>query len=62
VRMGTWEVVSGDVVMADDSGVLFLPADRPEEIAAAALTVSEKERAQRQSILSLSQGGLSATG
>jgi 4-hydroxy-4-methyl-2-oxoglutarate aldolase len=62
VRMGTWEVVSGDVVVADDSGILFLPADRLEEIAAAALTVCEKEKAQRQSILSLSQGGLSATG
>jgi regulator of RNase E activity RraA len=48
--------------VADDSGVLFLPADRLEEIAAAALTVYEKEKAQRQSILSLSQGGLSATG
>ena len=45
-RFGTHEVSGSDVVFADDDGVLFVPADRVEEVLAAARQIWETEREQ----------------
>ncbi|HEX5727246.1 MAG TPA: hypothetical protein VFX98_17375 [Longimicrobiaceae bacterium] len=45
-RFGEHLVVRGDVVAADDDGVLFLPGDRWEEIVSAARTIAAAERRQ----------------
>jgi regulator of RNase E activity RraA len=38
-------VSGGDLVIADDSGVVFVPADRAEEVLAAGEAVVEREAA-----------------
>ena len=38
-------VAEGDLVIADDSGVVFVPADRAEEVLAAAEAIVEREAA-----------------
>ncbi len=47
-RVGSWTVGAGDVAMGDVDGVLFLPAARAEEIAAAARSIRDAERAQAE--------------
>ncbi|MEZ0446901.1 RraA family protein [Cellulomonas sp. ICMP 17802] len=43
---GTHTVTADDVVLADDDGVVFLPADRAPEIAAVAARIRDTERHQ----------------
>jgi regulator of RNase E activity RraA len=43
---GDLPVTRGDIVVGDEDGVLFLPADRAEEIAATAETIRDTERRQ----------------
>ncbi len=38
-------VAEGDLVIADDSGVVFVPADRADEVLAAAEAIVEREAA-----------------
>src|SRR5918912_328833 len=45
-RFGPHEVSGEDVVFADDDGVLFVAADRVEEVLAAARKIGETEREQ----------------
>ena len=45
-RFGAHEVSGEDVVFADDDGVLFVAADRVEEVLAAARKIGETEREQ----------------
>jgi regulator of RNase E activity RraA len=45
-RFGPHEVTSGDVVFADDDGVLFVAGERVEEVLAAARRIWETEREQ----------------
>lgn len=45
-RCGAATVTGADFVVGDDDGVLFLPADRAAEIAAAAAAIRDTERAQ----------------
>ncbi|MFD8752594.1 RraA family protein [Kitasatospora sp. NPDC059577] len=45
-RVGPHTVTAGDVVLADPDGVLFVPADRVEEVLAAAAGIAVTERAQ----------------
>ena len=45
-RFGLHEVSGEDVVFADDDGVLFVAADRVEEVLAAARRIGETEREQ----------------
>lgn len=45
-RVGAHTVSRDDVVLADDDGVLFLPADRVPEIADAAARIRDTERRQ----------------
>lgn len=48
-RFGAHEVTRDDVVFADDDGVLFVPADRTDEVLAAAGQIwhTEREQARR---------------
>lgn len=50
-RIGERTVTGGDVVFADDDGVLFVPADRAGEVLAAAEAIRRTERAQAERIL-----------
>jgi regulator of RNase E activity RraA len=43
---GEWTVTDADLVVADDDGVLFLPAERAAEIVALAETIRDTERRQ----------------
>jgi regulator of RNase E activity RraA len=45
-RCGAHVVTADDVVLADDDGVLFLPADRAEEIGRVAARIRDTERRQ----------------
>lgn len=45
-RVGPWRVTESDVVIGDEDGVLFVPADRAAEIAQAARRIRETEHAQ----------------
>ncbi|GLZ36583.1 RraA family protein [Actinokineospora sp. NBRC 105648] len=44
--VGPWEVGRDDVVAADEDGVLFLPADRVEDLFTLAESIRDTERAQ----------------
>lgn len=48
--VGDWTVDGQDVVMGDDDGVLFVPADRADEILALAETIRDTERRQAERI------------
>jgi regulator of RNase E activity RraA len=45
-QFGDWQVDSSDLVVADDDGVLFLPADRAEELVEIAERIRDTERGQ----------------
>lgn len=45
-RVGEWTVGPADVVLADEDGVLFVPADRVAELFAAAESIRDTERRQ----------------
>jgi regulator of RNase E activity RraA len=45
-RFGAFEVTPSDLVVADDDGVLFVPAGRWSEVREAASEISRRERAQ----------------
>jgi 4-hydroxy-4-methyl-2-oxoglutarate aldolase len=47
-RVGRWLVTANDVAMSDENGVLFVPLTRAEEIATAARSIRETERAQAE--------------
>ena len=49
-RFGPHEVTAEDVVFADDDGVLFVAADRVDEVLAAARKIGETEREQARRI------------
>jgi regulator of RNase E activity RraA len=44
--MGPWTITRGDLVVADDDGVVFLPADRADEVIQAARAIRDTELAQ----------------
>jgi len=50
--VGEWTVTGDDVVLADDDGVLFLPAGRADEIVALAGAIRDTERRQADRIRS----------
>jgi regulator of RNase E activity RraA len=50
--VGEWKVTCDDLVLADDDGVLFIPADRSQEILALAETIRDTERRQAARIRS----------
>ncbi len=47
-RVGPWLVGANDVALGDENGVLFVPVERAEEIATAARSIREAERAQAE--------------
>lgn len=49
-RVGEWTVTRDDVVVADDDGVLFLPADRVEELLEVASGIAAVEGRQADDI------------
>jgi regulator of RNase E activity RraA len=49
-RFGAHVVTRDDVVFADDDGVLFVPADRVEDVLATARGIGATERAQAERI------------
>lgn len=50
IRIGEVRVVPGDVVFADSSGVVFLPAAQIEEIVRRAARIAERERLMVQAL------------
>ncbi|WP_046498214.1 RraA family protein [Streptomyces odonnellii] len=50
--VGEWTVGREDLVLADDDGVLFVPADRAEDLFALAETIRDTERRQAERIRS----------
>ncbi|MFK8911346.1 RraA family protein [Streptomyces sp. YS-3] len=48
--VGEWTVSREDVVLGDDDGVLFVPADRTAELLTVAETIRDTERLQAQHI------------
>ena len=50
IRIGEVRVVPGDVVFADSSGVVFLPAAQIEEIVRRAARIAERERLMIQAL------------
>ncbi|MEV5510380.1 RraA family protein [Streptomyces orinoci] len=50
--VGEWTVTRADLVLADEDGVLFLPADRAGELFALAETIRDTERRQADLIRS----------
>jgi 4-hydroxy-4-methyl-2-oxoglutarate aldolase len=49
-EVGEWTVDADDVVLADDDGVLFVPADRAEQLLATAHEIWRTEREQARRI------------
>jgi 4-hydroxy-4-methyl-2-oxoglutarate aldolase len=49
-RFGPHEVTRGDIVLVDDDGVLFIPADRADEILGTAREIWRTEREQARRI------------
>ncbi|MFI7214149.1 RraA family protein [Micromonospora maritima] len=49
-RVGSWTVDPGDLVLADDDGVLFVPADRADELADLAGSIRDTESRQADRI------------
>jgi regulator of RNase E activity RraA len=49
---GEWTVTPDDIVLADDDGVLFIPAGRSQEILTLAETIRDTERRQAERIRS----------
>ncbi|GAB3086478.1 RraA family protein [Micromonospora schwarzwaldensis] len=49
-RVGPWTVGAGDLVLADDDGVLFVPADRAGELFDLAGSIRDTERRQADRI------------
>jgi regulator of RNase E activity RraA len=49
-EVGEWTVDDGDVVLGDDDGVLFVPADRLDEVLGHAERIRETEVAQAERI------------
>jgi 4-hydroxy-4-methyl-2-oxoglutarate aldolase len=47
-RVGRWLVSANDVAMSDENGVLFVSLTRAEEIATAARSIRDTERAQAE--------------
>jgi 4-hydroxy-4-methyl-2-oxoglutarate aldolase len=45
-RLGQWEVTLNDVLVGDHDGVIILPAERLDELVAAARTTRDREREQ----------------
>lgn len=45
-RLGPWEITIDDLVVGDLDGVIILPIDRVNDIAAAAVTIRDRERRQ----------------
>lgn len=50
VRIGEHVIARGDVVVADDDGVVFVAADRIDEVVSVALQIGEVERSQADRI------------
>jgi 4-hydroxy-4-methyl-2-oxoglutarate aldolase len=50
VQVGTVDVAPGDLVLADSSGVLFLPADKAQEVIAVAEEIAAREQAMAQAV------------
>jgi regulator of RNase E activity RraA len=50
IRIGEVRVVPGDIVFADSSGVVFLPAAQTEEIVRRAARIAERERLMVQAL------------
>lgn len=51
VQVGDVEVNAGDYVIADGSGVVFIPADKVEEVIAIAAKIVEKEKLMTADVL-----------
>jgi regulator of RNase E activity RraA len=49
-RVGEWVISSGDLVAGDEDGVLFVPADRADELFSIAETIRDTERRQADRI------------
>jgi len=49
-RVGEWRLSRADLVFGDDDGVLFVPADRVEEIFSLAESIRDTERHQADQI------------
>jgi len=49
-RIGNWSLTSDDLVIADDDGVLFLPADRASEVLELAESIRETESEQARRV------------
>src|SRR5262249_24491296 len=45
-----WALTTDDLVIADDDGVLFLPADRADEVLELAATIRDTEREQARRV------------
>ncbi len=50
-RIGEWVVGPNDFVIGDDDGVLFLPTEHLEGIAASAIRIRDSERAQSENMV-----------
>jgi regulator of RNase E activity RraA len=46
--VGPWTITREDVVVADDDGVIFLPADRADEVFSAAGAIRDTEVGQAE--------------
>lgn len=46
--IGAWTITRDDMVFADDDGVIFVPADRADDVIAAARRIRDTERAQAE--------------
>lgn len=46
--IGSWTVTSDDIVFADDDGAVFVPADRVDDVLAAARAIRDTEHAQAE--------------
>lgn len=51
VQVGDVEVKAGDFVIADGSGVVFIPADKIKEVVAIATKIAEKEKLMTADVL-----------
>jgi 4-hydroxy-4-methyl-2-oxoglutarate aldolase len=54
-HLGDWEITRDDIVVGDRDGVIVLPANRIDDLVAAAVTIRDRERHQAQ----LAHGGTS---